>query len=133
MQEKELEDLIQIARVASENCYAPYSKFPVGCLLITNDGQQFVGCNVENISFGLTNCAERTAVFSAVAGCGPKMKISRIIIFTPTDHPISPCGACRQVLREFGDSFEIICACNSKQVLHSNISELLPDSPDIPL
>ena len=127
------EQLIQLAREVSAKAYAPYSKFRVGCALVTKAGNTFAGCNVENISFGLTICAERNAVFQAVAQEGPGLEIAKVVIFTPTSAPITPCGACRQVLREFGSDFEIACHCNGEQVIRMRIDDLLPKPPAIDL
>lgn len=129
----ELENLVFEALAVSKMAYAPYSKFNVGCVIISRSGKKYSGCNVENISFGLTNCAERTAVFKGISTEGSSFKISKVVIYTPTRVPISPCGACRQVLREFGDDFEIICVCDSQEELKMSITELLPNSPDIQL
>jgi cytidine deaminase len=85
-----------------KNAYAPYSHFSVGAALLTAHGDLFSGCNVENASYGLTNCAERTAIFSAVAGVGAKIDIQAIAIVNDRSVPCSPCGACRQVIYEFG-------------------------------
>lgn len=126
-----LNELIEIAKSASKKAYAPYSKFPVGCVVVTNTGSRYSGCNIENISFGLTICAERAAVFKAISEEGPEMKIVQVVLFTPTDVPITPCGACRQVLKEFGDDFEISCICETDQVITHSINELLPRSPEI--
>ena len=94
--------LFAAARRAMKNAHAPYSKFKVGAALLTAKGQIFVGCNVENASYGMTNCAERTAIFTAVARLGPKMEIRAIAITNNQNAPCSPCGACRQVIYEFG-------------------------------
>ncbi|MCK3658973.1 cytidine deaminase [Pasteurellaceae bacterium Pebbles2] len=95
------QELMQQAREVLQHSYSPYSKFPVGCALLMNDGRVFTGVNVENASFGLTNCAERTAIFTAAtAGYKPK-SIQAIAISGDTDTFLSPCGACRQVLVEF--------------------------------
>ncbi len=94
------ERLIEMAWEARENAYAPYSNFKVGAALLSTDGQIFPGCNVENISYGLTNCAERVAIGAAVAQ-GVK-SFERVVVVADTTEPISPCGACRQVLAEFG-------------------------------
>lgn len=102
------ERLLEAARTAMKNAYAPYSKFHVGAALLTASGEFFVGCNVENASYGVTNCAERTAVFSAVAQLGPKMKILAIAIVNDQNAPCSPCGACRQVIYEFGPGASVI-------------------------
>lgn len=92
--------LMNLARQARENAYAPYSRFLVGAALVTRDGRHFTGCNVENGSYGLCNCAERTALFTAVAaGCKPG-DFAALAVIGDTDGPISPCGACRQVMSE---------------------------------
>ena len=96
------EKLLQAARAAMENAYAPYSNFRVGAALLTVDGEIFVGCNVENASYGMTNCAERTAIFAAIARSGPKLNIRAIAVVNDKGVPCSPCGACRQVIYEFG-------------------------------
>src|SRR5579864_8760018 len=88
------EQLLWAAHAAMKNAYAPYSKFKVGAALLTSSGEIFAGCNVENASYGMTNCAERTAIFSAVARLGPKMEICAIAIVNHEDAPCSPCGAC---------------------------------------
>lgn len=131
MSEKSIKKLIDLAKDACKRSYSPYSNFPVGCALETTDGKIFTGSNVENISFGLTMCAERSAVYTAISNCGPNIRISRVVIYTPTEVAITPCGACRQVMREFGDDFEVISICLSDRPLKSNINQLLPDSPDI--
>jgi cytidine deaminase len=94
--------LLEEARRAMNNAYAPYSKFRVGAALLTTTGALFTGCNVENASYGATNCAERTAIFSAVAQLGPQMKVEAIAIVNGQNAPCSPCGVCRQVIYEFG-------------------------------
>jgi cytidine deaminase len=96
------EALIAEARAARELAYTPYSKFKVGAALATKDGRVFRGCNVENASYGLCNCAERTAFFSAIAhGCKPG-DFAALAVTGDTDGPIAPCGACRQVILELG-------------------------------
>jgi cytidine deaminase len=101
--ERELREwLLESARAVMKNAYAPYSHFSVGAALLTAHGDLFSGCNVENASYGLTNCAERTAIFSAVAGVGAKIDIQAIAIVNDRSVPCSPCGACRQVIYEFG-------------------------------
>ena len=100
MNEINLNELFAQARKAADDAYAPYSKFRVGAALLTADGTVITGCNVENRSFGLTNCAERTAVFKAVS-MGHR-SFTALAISTPdSEIPVGPCGACRQVLSEF--------------------------------
>lgn len=100
--EEKLLELFDYAVQASRLSYSPYSKFPVGAAILTSDGRVFTGCNVENRSFGLTNCAERTAMFNAVTEGATK--IEAVAIATPkSEYPVGPCGACRQVLTEFGE------------------------------
>ena len=131
MEKKEIDDLILKAKEVSQNAYAPYSKFRVGCVLLSEQGQIYTGCSVENISFGLTICAERAAISKAISIEGPKLRIKKVVIYTSTETPTTPCGACRQVLKEFGDGFEVISVCNSTIAIRKSIDELLPDSPVI--
>lgn len=117
--------LISLAETAQENAYVPYSKFNVGAAIYTEAGDIFTGCNVENISYGLTNCAERTAIFSMVAAKGPMSKIKYIAITTKAGIPCSPCGACRQVLQEFGTD-AIIIYKGPNGYVDVTMSQLLP-------
>jgi len=94
--------LLQLAREAVALAYAPYSQTRVGAALLTQKGNTFVGVNVENASYGLTICAERAAVFAAVAREGHEMRIRALAVVSQADGPFPPCGACRQVLQEFG-------------------------------
>lgn len=117
------ETLIAEARRARENAHAPYSKFLVGAALLTEDGRIFHGCNVENASYGLTNCAERTAFFAAIAaGCRAGDFVSLAVI-GDTDGPIPPCGACRQVMMELGGPTLRVFLAN----LHGAQSETTPE------
>ena len=119
-------ELIELAKRASKAAHAPYSKFVVGAALVTTDGRTFAGCNVENASYGLTICAERVAVFKAVSeGC---TSFSEIAIYTPTPAPTTPCGACRQVLREFSKNLIVSSGCEGGAVLVRTLDQLLPDS-----
>jgi len=99
-----LEQLLERARTARESAYAPSSKFKVGAALLTKDGRVFAGCNVENASYGLCNCAERTAFFSAIAAGCRRDEFAALAVIGDTDGPIAPCGACRQVIIELGGS-----------------------------
>jgi len=118
-------ELEQAARQAAINAYVPYSHFAVGAAIVTIDGKLFSGCNVENAAYGLTNCAERTAVFSARAQ-GKMQEIIAICIYTPTDVPTPPCGSCRQVLNEFGPSMQVRMVCNGPEVVDTTLDQLLP-------
>ena len=115
-----------IAKAAVENAYCPYSKFPVGAAVLTDDGEVFSGCNVENASLGLTICAERNAVFQAVAR--GYRKIVAVVIVTPASIPTTPCGACRQVINEFGNKIEVFSFDKDGNILHFRIDELLPQA-----
>lgn len=120
------ERLITSARDCMQRAYAPYSHFKVGAALLTSDDKVFCGCNVENASYGLTNCAERTAIFAAVAQCGPEMSIRAIAVTNNQKAPSSPCGACRQVIYEFGpNAIVIFPGANGWKELP--ITELLPE------
>jgi len=120
------ERLLRSARKAMKNAYAPYSHFRVGAALLTSKGEVFAGCNVENSSYGLTNCAERTAVFSAVAKTGPELEIVAVAIVNDQGVPCPPCGACRQVIYEFGPR-AVIFYQGEKGPKHNLIAELLPE------
>ena len=119
-----LQELATAAKDASTRAYCPYSRFPVGAAVRAADGRVFAGCNVENASFGLTVCAERNAIFNAV-GAGAR-QIAALVIYTPTDAPVTPCGACRQVLLEFGRDAEVVSVCAGARRLQFAASDLLP-------
>jgi cytidine deaminase len=114
------------AREASARAYCPYSGFRVGAALLTEDGEIVSGCNIENASYGLSNCAERTAVFQAIARGARKFKA--LVVYTPTPTTWAPCGACRQVLNEFVSDLEVIRICNGTERIEQWLSELLPDA-----
>ncbi|WP_041077154.1 cytidine deaminase [Thermotoga caldifontis] len=120
MSEKEL---IEKAIEAMRRAYAPYSNFKVGAALLTKSGKVFVGCNVENASFGLSVCAERVAMFTAVAA--GETQFEKLVVVANASSPVSPCGACRQVMSEFGD-FEVILANTNGDTVKTRVSELLP-------
>jgi cytidine deaminase len=100
--------LVDAARAMLDRAYAPYSKFHVGAAILTQAGHLYTGCNVENASYGVTNCAERTAIFSAVAAEGPTMKLRAVAVLNSQEMACSPCGACRQVMFEFGPKALVI-------------------------
>jgi cytidine deaminase len=121
------EYLLDLAREAQNNAYAPYSKFRVGAAVLLDDGQVFTGCNVENASYGLTNCAERSAIFAAVSKLGgARVKIRAIAVVNDRDLPCSPCGACRQVIAEFGPE-AMIWYQGPNGIQESTMARLLPD------
>ncbi|KZC24741.1 cytidine deaminase [Rhodanobacter thiooxydans] len=127
-------DLLALARSAREQAYAPYSNFQVGAALLTRDGRRFSGCNVENASYGLCNCAERTALFNAIAaGCRPG-DFAAIAVIADSDAPVSPCGACRQVMAELcGDAMPVLLANLHGDTEQTSVAALLPGSFKLPL
>ena len=118
------QEMIKAARGAAEHAYCRYSHFPVGAAVLTESGDIFAGCNVENASYGLTMCAERNAIFQAVAHGHQSIRV--VVIVTPTDFPTPPCGACRQVINEFGPAAEVVAVAKSGSVLHMPLDDLLP-------
>lgn len=96
------EELLEQARIARSSAYVPYSRFQVGAALLTHDGRVFHGCNVENAAYGLCNCAERTALFSAIANGYKPGDFAALAVVADTEGPVAPCGACRQVIIELG-------------------------------
>ncbi len=120
------ERLLRAARKVMKNAYAPFSNFRVGAAILTSKGQVFVGCNVENSSYGMTNCAERTAIFSAIATDGPELEICAVAVTNDHDVPCSPCGACRQVIYEFGPR-AVVFYQGEKGPKQSLITDLLPE------
>ena len=122
-----VEQLIAEARAAREKAYAPYSNFKVGAAVLTRDGNIYHGCNIENASYGLTNCAERTAFFSAIAdGCTPG-DFAQIAVVGDTEGPVSPCGACRQVILELGGGDLVVILANLENAVDiSSPAALLP-------
>jgi cytidine deaminase len=131
MSKKKLPDdvsarLLRTAKKVMKNAHAPYSKFRVGAAILLSNGKIFSGCNVENASYGMTNCAERTAIFSAVAELGPKIEIRAVSVVNDQGVPCSPCGACRQVIYEFGPDATIFFQ-GAKGPKQAHITELLPE------
>lgn len=123
----ETTNLIELVVDNSKYAYVPYSHFPVSAILVTKSGQLYSGVNIENASFGLTNCAERTAIFKAISE-GVR-DFSEIIIYGETEKPISPCGACRQVMAEFFDKdLKVTLVAKDKSTVVMTVGELLPYS-----
>jgi cytidine deaminase len=121
--------LLALAREAATRAYCPYSGFAVGAALRVPGGGVYVGANVENASYGLTLCAERAAVAAAV-GAGHRA-VELLVLYTPTPEPVSPCGACRQVLAEFGEGARVLSFCDGPDSREWTLPELLPDSFDL--
>ena len=111
---------------AARRAYAPYSRFAVGAAVLSADGSIHTGANVENASFGLSICAERNAIFRAVAD-GARA-IDAILVYTPTADATPPCGACRQVLAEFGADALIVCCSDAAADRHYRLADLLPQA-----
>lgn len=124
------EDVIQqlkgLAKASSQNAYCPYSNFRVGAALLGSSGKTYGGCNIENASYGVTICAERSALAAAVTD--GESSIEAVLIYTPTPSPTSPCGACRQALNEFGPNMTCFCVCDGTDQIQAKLSELLPSA-----
>ena len=116
--------LINLAEQASRNAYVPYSHFAVGAALECRDGTVFTGCNIENAAYGLTICAERTAIFKAISEGHRDLK--RIVIAGKSEDYCVPCGSCRQVMQEFAPQMEVICLNGKGEAKHFALKELLP-------
>lgn len=125
MTELEIQKLMDCAIKARENAYSPYSHFAVGAALLCEDGTLYEGCNIENASYGLTNCAERTAIFKAISEGHIKFKVLAVV--ADTEGPCAPCGACRQVMAEFKIPL-IIMGNLMGNIKIVTIEELLPFS-----
>ena len=124
--ESEKQKLIQVATQAVSKAYAPYSQFRVGAAVLTETGKIFAGCNVENASYGLSMCAERNAIANAIMGEGSDtIRVKAIAIVNSQNVPCSPCGACRQVIWEFGKEAQVIFL-GKQGWQDSTIEELLP-------
>ena len=120
-------NLIDLVVETTKNAYVPYSHFPVGAVLVAKNGQVFTGVNIENASFSLTNCAERTAIFKAVSE--GFLDFEELIVYGETEKPISPCGACRQVMEEFiNQDLPVTLVAKDKSTVVMTVKELLPYS-----
>jgi cytidine deaminase len=121
--------LIEEAKAARLKAYTPYSNFKVGAALLASDGRVFHGCNVENASYGLCNCAERTAFFSAIAQGYKPGEFDRLVVVGETEGPIAPCGACRQVILELGGNELPVVLTNLKgDILETTAAAQLPNA-----
>jgi len=121
--EEQLEILLKAACEVRERAYAPYSNYSVGAAILTDDGRVFTGVNVENAAYGLTNCAERSAVFSAVTAGARRL----VAVAICTENAGSPCGACRQVMSEFAGDIPVWLSDGAGQVRETTLYTLLPD------
>jgi cytidine deaminase len=121
-------ELMPQARAASEQAYSPYSNVKVGAVVVTDDGSKYSGCNVENASYGLTQCAERNALASAVVAGAKPGTIKTVLIFGSGFKTLSPCGACRQVMSELLTSDSVVISCSAGQAPRIwSLDELFPD------
>jgi cytidine deaminase len=120
----DLARLVAEAMAASRLAYCPYSQFRVGAAVLTDSGEIVTGCNVENASYGLTICAERNAIFQAVSR--GSRAVRAVAVYTPTPSPTAPCGACRQVIYEFGPDAVVVSACDGPDTSRWSVAELLP-------
>lgn len=118
------EELKAAAVAMLDRAYVPYSHFPVGAALECSDGTVFTGCNIENAAYGLTICAERTAIFKAISEGHRDLK--RIVIAGKSEDYCVPCGSCRQVMQEFAPQMEVICLNGKGEAKHFALKELLP-------
>lgn len=127
--EKIYQELLEEAKKASQNTYSPYSKFPVGACILYENGSKYLGCNVENASYGLALCAERNAISTAIAN-GETSRLIKIAIYSPKSTKCFPCGACRQWIQEFAKGYntEIILEDENGNCCSYYIDELLPYS-----
>ena len=116
--------LLDSAKVAWAQAYAPYSKFRVGAALLTSSGRVFFGANVENASYGLARCAEQSAVQAMIAA--GERDFTEIVVYTEASPPASPCGACRQILFEFAPDARVTCVNDAGEVLTTQVADLLP-------
>ena len=130
MTEAQWQVLAEAAKAACANAYCRYSGFSVGAAVQTGEGAMASGCNVENASFGLTVCAERNAIFRAVADGATS--IVALVLYTPTLEPTAPCGACRQVIAEFGGEVRIRSICAGPRRDEYTLDELLPRRFSLP-
>ena len=128
MQESQIRRLAEAAKLASEKAYSPYSRFRVGAAVLTKDGQIYTGCNIENASYSLTICAERVALFSAIAD--GRNEITALALYANSAKPTPPCGACRQVIHELARGALIVIASPGNELVTMPEEGLLPQAFD---
>jgi cytidine deaminase len=119
-----VEKLINTARASRERAYAPYSGFRVGAAILTAEGRLYAGCNIENASYGLTVCAERVALFKAVSN--GERQFAALAVIADSEDYCTPCGACRQVLAEFGSEIKVYMCNRRGEYIVKSLAELLP-------
>ncbi len=134
IEKNSIDQLKSEAHKAIKSSYAPYSKFKVGAALMDSNGNVFSGCNVENLVFPSSICAEATTIVKARSELGEGFLIDALVIYTPTPTPTSPCGNCRQIIKEHGHpGTRIIAFCDSDEVLDCELADLFPHPPGIEL
>ncbi|MBQ8293272.1 MAG: cytidine deaminase [Bacilli bacterium] len=122
-----MEDKFVLVKKAYDNAYAKYSNFKVGAVVLLKNGEYFLGSNIENASYGLTNCAERSALFAAYSNGYRKEDILELVVIASTEYPVSPCGACRQVISELMEQEAIVTMTNLKGLVKTvKVKELIP-------
>ena len=132
-QQETFERLKAMATNACGNAYSPYSRFSVGAAVIDTDGNAYSGCNVENASYGMTQCAERNAIAAAIAGGSAAGSLVTLVIYTPGDTVHPPCGACRQVMHEMmSDESRVVSCCDGDGIRVWARDEHLPDAFEFP-
>ncbi len=129
-QERLYRELIETAKEAALKTYCPYSEFPVGAAVVTSDGSLYSGCNIENRSFNISICAERTAFAKAVSE--GKREFKTVAIFSPKGKDCWPCGLCRQFMSEFGDQIEIVVEAKDGSLICRKLAEIIPEHPQAP-
>ncbi len=125
----EINQLKKLAKETALNSYSPSSKFKVGSAILTENGDVFVGCNVESSSLTFNICAERNAISNAISSRG-NIQIIQVVVYTPTQKAAAPCGSCRQTIFEFGKEAKIYSFCDSDDTIEMNIRDLLPKAFD---
>jgi len=124
-----MDQLKTLAKEVAQNAYAPFSKFSVGCALLSKSGKVFTGCNVESNSLTFNICAERNAISTAISKAG-NLEIDQVVIYTPTQKAAAPCGSCRQLIFELGKETRVFSYCDTTDTIDKTIRELLPDAFD---